>query len=228
VPGRKIVLVDDDALFCDSVKEYFSGKDMTVLSVTDPELLGLLDLTNVAIILLDIDLPGVSGLELLRTIRKSYHQSVIMVSCHGDEATRLECLNGGADFFFTKPVSLAEMSLVAARIMGRAVAHEQTNRWVLSKGECCLHTPDSRSIGLSAAEYRLLEILFERSPDAVTREELAEKLSMANVNPMRVTRALEVMLSRLRTRSSSFAFKLPIKALRNVGYVFHGSGIVRM
>jgi two-component system, OmpR family, response regulator len=228
MPNRNIVIVDDDPFFCDSVKTYFAKKDMRVIAVTDSEFAKLLDLTQVAIILLDIDMPGISGVELLKDIRKSYRPVVIMVSGQGDEATRLMCLSGGADFFFTKPVSLEELSLVVARLLGRTSDQDKSNTWVLSQSECCLLTPDSRTIGLSATEYRILEVLFARSPDVVPKEELVYQLNSAEADPMRFLRGLEVMLSRLRTRSSSFAFKLPIKALRNVGYVFHGTGIVRM
>ena len=223
----EIVLIDDDVSFCQSAARVFQQNDMAPLTVSDPQIARSLNFASFKVILLDIDMPGISGLALLPDIRATSQPVIIMVSGHSDAETRVACLEGGADFFFPKPVDLAELSLVAMRAVGRrGTPTGDVGQWVLSGPECALHTPDGRNIGLSASEFRLLEQLFHQAPDPVSKECLTQVVT-GDVNRAAAhARALEVMISRLRQRAGSGGVRLPVKALRNVGYVFHGAGVI--
>jgi two-component system, OmpR family, response regulator len=220
--AAEIILIDDDISFCDSVKTYFRNKDLQVLTVSDPKLAKALNFHYFRVILLDIDMPDITGIDLLGDIRSSQKPFVIMVSGHNDEQTRLACLSQGADFFFAKPVHLEELSLVAKRALGRT-DNTAEGSWTLLSTNTALATPDQRVIGLSAAEYRVMEQLIRHAPNPVSKERLTEVVTGDANQTASFTRALEVMISRLRTRASHGETRLPVKALRNVGYVFHGT-----
>ena len=222
----EILLVDDDKDFCDSVSNYFEMRGSDVITATDPRLLTSMDLNKFRVILLDIDMPRLSGLDVLKFIREQNdHVTTIMVSGRSDLTTRLSSLDNGADFFMAKPIDLAELYLVVQRVVGReeeAASNDPRACWQLSRSRHVLVAPDGDEFGLSASEYRVLDLLFANSPEPVSREELTEAATGRLDIAKTYSRALEVLISRLRTRSSSEGQKLPVKALRNAGYVFHG------
>jgi DNA-binding response OmpR family regulator len=222
----RVLLVDDDHDFCDSVASYFEERGLAVLTATDARFLHSMDLDDLRVILLDIDMPRLSGLDALEVVRQQNdHVTTIMVSGHSDLTTRLSCLDKGADFFMAKPIDLAELYLVVQRVVGReeeAASNDPRDCWQLSRSRHALVAPNGDELGLSASEYRVLDLLFANSPEPVSREELTEAATGRLDVAKTYSRALEVLISRLRTRSSSEGQKLPVKALRNAGYVFHG------
>ena len=221
-----VLLIDDDASFCDSVKKYFQNRSIEIIAVSDPRLAKAVNFRHFKVILLDIDMPGISGQDLLRDIRTSENPIVIMVSGHSDEPTRLGCLNQGADFFFSKPVHLEELVLVVRRALGRHDFAPDGQSWTLVQNQSAVAMPDGHLVGLSSSEYRVLEQLIRQAPNPVSKEVLTQAVTGDAGQTAAFTRALEVMISRLRKRASSDDVRLPIKALRNVGYVFHGSATI--
>jgi DNA-binding response OmpR family regulator len=149
-----------------------------------------------------------------------------MVSGHSDEPTRLGCLNQGAYFFFSKPVHLEELVLVVRRALGRHDFAPDGQSWTLVQNQSAVAMPDGHLVGLSSSEYRVLEQLIRQAPNPVSKEVLTQAVTGDAGQTAAFTRALEVMISRLRKRASSDDVRLPIKALRNVGYVFHGSATI--
>lgn len=148
-----------------------------------------------------------------------------MISGHSDERTPVTMLKDGADFFPAKPVNLEELYLVADRILRKdRAAAVDSGSWALQRSTMLLNTPDGRQIGLSASEFRVIETLIRRAPDHIDKTELLLAMSSTGKSGSSSLRALEVMLSRLRSRASTQDVILPIRAIRNAGCVFHGSG----
>lgn len=221
-----VILIDDDEDFCDSARSFFAAKAIRLHTLSSPQIAAAMDFSQIRVVLLDIDMPGLSGIDLLERIRRSGNPVVIMVSGHSDAQTRVACLSGGADFFFSKPVHLEELSLVVTRALGRAGdSGARAANWALKRSSLQLESPDGRAIGLSSSEYRLLELLISRGPNEATRDELSMAMTGQSASASSA-RALEVMLSRIRSRANSDTVKLPVKSLRNIGYIFHGNGRV--
>jgi two-component system, OmpR family, response regulator len=221
---NKIILIDDDVIFCQAVKSYFLEEGVPIMVVNDSTMSKVIDYSQVDVVLLDIEMPDISGTEILNDIRKFVRPLVIMVSGHSDEARRKACLSNGADMFFAKPVNMEELFLVISRAIGRLPKIQAGRTWTLLRSQCALLTPEGMTIGLSSAEYRVLEVLIRNSSNPVSKKTLVESITDGDSRSLAYSRGLEVMLSRMRTRASSFTNKLPVKALRNVGYVFHGTG----
>lgn len=223
----KTLLVDDDYDFCEGVSSYLEDKGIAIAIATDPQLVVNADLKEVTAIFLDIDMPRLSGMDVLESIRqKNETVTIVMVSCHNDIDTRLSCLERGADFFLAKPVDLEEMYLILRRLLDikpAVLPNEQPPEWTLSRSRFALVSPTGGMIGLSASEFRVFEMLLQQAPEAVGKDELAIAATGKVDRQQVYTRALEVLISRVRTRASNTNIKLPVKAVRNLGYVFHGN-----
>lgn len=223
-----ILAIDDDQAFITDLKAYFQRQGIGVATISDPILCSALDFEKFRIVLLDLDMPGRSGQEVLVGIPASRRPVVIIVSGHSDLETRIRLLDKGADFFMPKPVDLAELSLICRRILGRQVIDTGSQEnWGLSRSKHTLSAPDGTVFGLTTSEFLILELLFEAAPNVVAKEILVKAVT-AREGPSAAAyyRSLEVMVSRMRTRFSGPDLPLPIKALRNVGYIFHGEVVM--
>lgn len=224
--GGCILVIDDDADFCENVTRFFASRGQACQGLANPQLILAQDLSRVVLVLLDIDMPGLDGLTLLPLFKARQDIPVIMVSGVSDLDARLAALRAGADYFFTKPVALDELFLVCARRL--ALAPPAANRhasapWTLHVRTRQLTSPEGSTIGLTLTECRLLETLFRNAPKEINRLQLTEIITGQRVDDPRSIRSLEVILSRLRTRFRHGGESLPIKAERNIGYVFLGT-----
>jgi two-component system, OmpR family, response regulator len=223
-----ILAIDDDHAFVTDLKSFFRIHGIGVATISDPILSSALDFGKFKIVLLDLDMPGRSGQEVLAEIPAGRKPVMIIVSGHSDLETRLQLLDKGADFFMPKPVDMTELLLICRGILGRRVIEaERQNYWSVSRSKHTLSAPNGTVFGLTTSEFRILELLFEASPNVVAKNMLATAVT-AREGPSAAAfyRSLEVMVSRMRTRFSGPDLPLPIKALRNVGYVFHGQGLI--
>ena len=223
-----VLIIDDDVDFCGAVSDYLACQGIDALSATDPNILQLVNLDELQVILLDIDMPKLSGFDVLDQIRRrSSNVKIIMVSGYSDLNSRLRCLEEGADFFLAKPIDMHELALVTINARGKEkIATKTKTLWRLSRTAHSLFTPDGDKVGLSAGEYRVLKLLFENSPEVVSKEGLTRVATGRDDHALAYGRALEVLVSRIRSRANFGPHKLPVKALRNIGYVFHGDGYI--
>lgn len=224
----EILLVDDDEAFCTNLHSYFAAHGLPVSVITDPTVAAAIDFQRFRLVLLDLDMPYVSGLDIVARLPKLQRPLVIVVSGHSDIETRLALLDKGADFFIPKPVELHELWLIARRVISRAAAAVDAGPlWILDRNQHMLETPGGERFGLSSSEFRVIERLIRNAPEVTAKDQLAEALTGRPdaVGPG-FTRTLEVMISRMRMRFGSESEPFPVKALRNAGYVFHGHGAI--
>lgn len=224
-PSFQVAIIDDDTVFCDCLKTYLDSLGLNVAVIHDAALATTLDFSNFQIVLLDLEMPHVSGADLIEKIPANERPLVIMVSAHHDIETRLSLLSAGADYFLSKPINLPEVGLIIQRALGRMWSIEQKQHaWTLNKSRFTLTAPCGRSYGLSHSEFTVLEEMFSKAPNPVSlsdiEQSLIDKGATSNAN---FRRSLEVMLSRMRKRFNTGSLPFPVKSVRNLGYVFHGS-----
>lgn len=108
----RILVVDDEARMRDEIGEYLTKRSYEVLTAPDPgEATRLLQHYDFDIAIVDIKLPGISGIELLKIIREAHPQvEVIMISGHGDMQNVIEAMRLGAVDFFPKPFRLIDLN----------------------------------------------------------------------------------------------------------------------
>jgi DNA-binding response OmpR family regulator len=228
-----IALVDDEPDFRQPVARYLRKRGMTVHEVGSIEALQpILSEFTPNIILLDVGLPGESGLDALKRLREESKAGVIMVTARGGLEERIEGLDRGADSYLSKPVSMRELEAVVLSLWRRIgtnnttrAAEATTNdsmaeEWLFDAEGWALISPDGERARLSAAEYGVLSLLTEAPGEPVSRDHLFVALKKPPSGPD--DRSLDVLVSRLRRKFSTSAFKLPIQSVRGVGYVFPG------
>ena len=181
------------------------------------------------LILLDVMLPGASGLDLLRRLREGSRVPVLMLTARGEEMDRVLGLELGADDYVAKPFAPRELIARVRALLRRATPAEaqpdpRSRRlgfagWVLDTARRELSSPDGVAVDLSGAEYDLSLAFLEHPQRVLSREQLLE-VAKRRVGSDPFDRTVDVQVSRLRRKiepdedSPSL-----IKTVRGAGYV---------
>jgi DNA-binding response OmpR family regulator len=177
------------------------------------------------LIVLDLMLPRMGGLELLARLRASGSKSPVLVLTARDEKECIvKALNAGADDYLTKPFDLGELIARAKALIRRAQGHGTA---VLREGDLEVNTVDhtvhrsGREVFLTSMEYRVLEYLAHRPRAVISKTELLEHLY--DYNWEKFSNVIEVYISGLRRKLESNHSSQLIYTLRGQGYVLRGS-----
>jgi len=231
LPEAHILLVEDDAEMRSLLARFLRQNGYRITGVGDGRRAReTLEHASIDLILLDVMLPGQSGLDLLREIRARSRVPVIMLTARGDETDRVLGLELGADDYLSKPFSrpelLARIRAVLRRALGNTdrVTEARGDRvqfadWVVDTRRRELTAPDGTIVDLSSGEYDLLLAFCEHPQRVLTREQLLD-LTRGNAAAS-IDRTVDVMVSRLR-RKLELAEDTPpiIKTVRHAGYLF--------
>ena len=173
------------------------------------------------LITLEVMLPGVDGIEILKTLRASAATEkipVIMASAKGTEYDRVLGLDLGADDYLAKPFSMMEMISRVRAVLRRASPAEDSNRLRLGEIELLTdaHTVrvQGRRVELTLKEFELLRIFLKHPGRVYTRDQLLEKVWGSDY--MGETRTVDVHIGTLRTKLGSCGEY--IRTVRGVGY----------
>lgn len=226
-----ILLVDDDAELRQLVAKFLRANGFRVTTVRSaPELRHALTFIPIDLIILDIMLPGVSGLELCREIRKTSAVPIIMLTAKSDEADRIVGLEIGADDYVTKPFSPRELLARINAILRRMAVDPGLRRpatargyrfedWILDTLKRELTNPDGIVVDLSTGEYDLLLAFVEQPQMVLSREQLLD--AARNRVATGFDRSIDVQISRLRRKiAGGDDDHAMIKTVRGVGYMF--------
>lgn len=217
----RLLLVEDERKVASFIARSLRESSYTVdVAETGEKALGLVTRLSYDLVLLDIRLPRLSGVEVCREIREAgLEMPVLMLTARSLVEQRVEGLDAGADDYLTKPFALAELH-ARVRALTRRGFH---------KGGPKLHTGDleldrprrtvkrgDQQIQLTLKEYALLELLMVRSPDAVLRSEIIEHVWSYGFDTE--TNIVEVYINRLRQKiDQEHPVKL-IQTIRGTGY----------
>jgi two-component system phosphate regulon response regulator PhoB len=176
------------------------------------------------LILLDLMLPGLDGLELCRMLKRegaTSHVPVVMLTAKGEEVDRIVGLELGADDYIPKPFSPREVVLRVKAVLRRAQEPTETLDELVS-GEIRLDVPGHRlfigneEVALTATEFRLLHLLMERSGRVLTRDSLLTEVWGYSKDVD--SRTVDTHVRRLRRKLGSAAGR--IETVIGVGYRF--------
>lgn len=188
-----------------------------------------LDVGAVDLILLDIMLPGTSGLDLCRQLRQLSEVPIIFVSAKGSETDRIVGLELGADDYLAKPFSTRELIARVRAVLRRGRLDRQHGEggqgiatfagWTVNFARRQLHSPTGAIVELTGAEFDLLSSFLENPQRVIARERLIE-LSRTRLGDAS-DRSVDVLVSRLRRKLSHKEESAPIITVRGVGYMFN-------
>ena len=184
IPRQRVLIVDDDPTVSDVVARYLEHAGYAVSVVADGKVAldkALADPPD--LVVLDLMLPGLDGLEVFRRLRAQAPVPVVMLTALGDEADRLVGLELGADDYVTKPFSPRELVLRVQSVLRRSlVPLPPTLPKVLSDGDLIVDLAAHQAmrggepIGLTSREYELLVFLLQNPRQAFSREELLKQV----------------------------------------------------
>ncbi|WP_116134209.1 response regulator transcription factor [Tropicimonas sp. IMCC34043] len=224
-----VLFIDDDAELTGLLGEYLEQEGFKVAIAGDGErALGRIVDARADIVVLDIMMPKVDGLQVLRRIRAESSVPVLMLTARGDEADRIVGLDLGADDYLAKPCSPAELIARIRAILRRTLpveGQDSESSNVQQEGplsidrERRLATWAGKPIALTGVEFNILDVLIAQTGRPVSRADLSQQ---GLGRPLAAyDRAVDVHVSSIRQKIGNFADgRSPIQSLRGVGYVF--------
>lgn len=218
----RILLVEDEVRLSQALVEIFQKNRYGVDAVYDGrEGLKYAQSGIYDVIILDIMLPEMDGMSVLRTLREEKNNvPVMLLTAKDDIQSRVKGLDCGADDYVTKPFSTEEL-LARIRALTRRKGDVKSSTLVfgdltLDKGCCELRKVDGESIKLSLKEFQIIELLFENPRQIIKKEVIIEKIwggdSDAEYNNV------EVYISFIRKKMERLKVKTQIRTARGIGY----------
>lgn len=226
-----ILIVDDDAQIRLLVAKFLQRHGYHVYALADGNsITETLERYLIDAIILDVMLPGESGLQICRQIRQYSKVPIIMLTARSEEELRISGLEGGADDYVTKPFSPRELLarlravLRRARSTGTPMPESSGSKitfdsWTLDTVRRELTSSEQTLIDLSTGEYNLLIAFLEHPNRVLSREMLMELAKTRTSDPF--DRTIDVQISRLRKKlESEVSSGQIIKTVRGAGYMF--------
>lgn len=182
MPQYSVLLVDDDPKIAKLLRSYFEKEDFSVLTALDgTTALQLYRDKKPDILVLDLMLPGVSGLNVCRQIRKESETPILMLTARDEETDRLIGLELGADDYVSKPFSPREVVARAKAILRRSrKTPEKTEPFKIGKFivDTAGYTvsDEGSPVDLTPTEYRIFELLATHPGQVFTRFQLVEQI----------------------------------------------------
>ncbi|CAA6827665.1 MAG: Phosphate regulon transcriptional regulatory protein PhoB (SphR) [uncultured Thiotrichaceae bacterium] len=199
-----ILVIDDDEIIHNLLSSYFSTRNYTVFSAFRCEDADkYLQEQRIDIIILDVVLPGKSGLQLVETLKAKYEDlPVLMLSSQGSVGDRILGLEIGADDYLSKPFSVRELELRIKKLLGAFYAKRHSvsdvrQHWVLNAEHECV-TRDGLKVKLTNTETKLLELFINNPNTSFSRDDLSIALYGNEHNPL--DRSLDAHINRLRKK----------------------------
>ena len=214
-----ILIVDDDNRIRELIKEYLEENDFIVSTANDAEEASeKIKLIDFEIIVLDIMMPGESGLALTKKLRKNISTPIILLTAKGEVDDRIIGLESGADDYLVKPFSPKELLLRINNILKKT--KEETLEEKIKIGENLLNLKkmivekNGKIIKLNGTEKKLLEKMIFSKGKTFSREEIGKIINISK------ERSVDVMITRLRQKLE-YDPKNPqyLQTVRGSGYV---------
>jgi DNA-binding response OmpR family regulator len=229
-PARTVLVVDDEPTVRDVVGQYLARDGFRVVSTGDGrEVTGLVERESPHLVVLDVMLPGIGGLELCRAIRARWPIPVILLTARSEESDRIVGLELGADDYVTKPFSPRELLARVRAVTRRGRLGDADGAQVLRAGDLEIDRQrfevkmKGRLVELTRKEFDLLATLIRTPGRVFGREELLDLVWGQDgfVEP----RTVDVHVARLRAKFTAARAPMPaIETVRGVGYRFRDSG----
>ena len=221
---NNLLIVDDDVELAELLHEYFVSEGFDVVMAHDGlEGLEAARKPEVDLVVLDIMMPEMNGMDVLQELRQSSSVPVIMLTAKGDDLDRILGLELGADDYLAKPCNprelLARIRAVMRRAQGRSshsnlaaddIELSQSSRQVLRAGE---------AIELTSTEFSILQTLLQHQGDVVSKRELY--LSALGREPVPHDRSVDMHVSNLRRKLGlNPEGENRIETIRGIGYQY--------
>lgn len=220
LPVERILIVDDDVALCEMLTERLEQDEFVTEAVND----GIRGLERArsgehALVVLDLMLPGLSGISVLKQLRQASDVPVLILTAKGEDVERILGLEIGADDYLPKPFNPRELVARIRAILRRSLRTSGEERPIFA-GDLALYAAsrevyiDERPLLLTSVEFTLLETLVREAGRIVSRERLTEIVLGRELRAF--DRVIDVHVSNLRRKLGNER----IKTVRGAGYLF--------
>jgi len=219
-----LAVIDDDREFAEYLAQYLEQRDVRVRVFSDSdEFLTSPGAWEHDFYVIDLMLPGVDGVDLVRLVRRKGPAGIVVVSGRVGPDVFDSVLLAGADMYLMKPVRFEQVALAIEAVQRRVVgSRSQAAQWKLERAARKLVAPDGARIDLSDNDLAVVECFAAADGATVTRATLCERLGR---NPeTEADNLLHAAIYRLRRRiERATTSTVPLHSEQKIGYSFRGS-----
>lgn len=225
---RSLALIDDDQGYSEFLAQYLrsQGIDVDVFGDSN-DLLVHADPYGYQFYVVDLALPGIDGVDLIKLLRRRSSAGVVVVSGRLGPDVFKSVISAGADMYLAKPVELEQVALAIEAVQRRVTPISQRwTEWRLDRRAAQLVAPDGARIDLSETDQTVIECFLEAGGDVVSRETLRQRIGRLDGRPEgdECADGLNATIYRLRRRiERATPLLVPLQSKSRVGYVFRAS-----
>jgi len=215
-------MIEDDLELAEILTEFLEQlkqEEIKVETEDDPfKALSILKLKEFDLVILDLTLPGMDGLEVCEEIRKRQNIPIIISSARSDVTDKVKALELGADDYLPKPYDPRELEARIYSVLRRyeakaaEVAEQSSSDFKLDEAAMQI-VYKSRPLDLTNAEYGILAYMIKKEGMVVSREDIIH--NVAAINEDSSNKSIDVMVGRIRTKLGD---KTLIESVRGIGY----------
>lgn len=218
---QTLALVDDDSEFTEFLAQYLREQGVSVSDYASADdLLADRRAFGFDFYVLDLGLPGIDGLDLVRLLRRRTDAGIVVVSGRMEADVFESVVNAGADMYLSKPVRFDQVQLAVRAVHRRiSMALRQATHWRLDPDTRALIAPDGAKVDLSDGDLAILGCFVGRAGETVPRDALRQALGHAEGEESENT--LTATVYRLRRRiERATPMAVPLHSQSRAGYVF--------
>ncbi len=223
-----ILMIEDDLELAEILTEYLEQFEIQVTTAEDPFIgLSTLSVQDFDLIILDLTLPGIDGLEVCKEIRKKHTTPIIISSARHDITDKVTALDNGADDYLPKPYNPIELQARIKSLLRRNQQNHTLNSETINKRQQDLIVFESsmsikflgNELSLTGAEYGILSYLIKKDGGVVSREELIYNVNAISEDTS--NKSIDVIIGRIRQKLDENS-KEPkyIQSVRGIGYKY--------
>lgn len=225
---KNILVIDDDVIFCEFLKRSLSAHGFQTYCLSEGEKMPkLLEHTRIDMVILDLVLPGLSGMYWLTWLRQCHsYIPVIMTSVKTDKDDRLCGLENGAKDYVAKPFHPKELLIRMENVLGASPSACSGKKLHIGElevdAENCHVSKNGATIGLTQLETTILKLLYLNGGAPVSRDALMKQMRGIQHNPL--DRSIDIHINKLRKKiENNPAAPFYIRTVRGKGYYLNFS-----
>ena len=213
----KILLIEDDLEFAELIIDFLNSRNLEVKNYDDPFKTLVLDLSFYDLILLDLGLPGIDGLELCKEIRAKNDIPIIISSARGSVSDKVTGLQIGADDYLPKPYDPDELYARIISLLRRTKDKEEINpkkNFIIDEKAMDINFRGN-PLYLTNAEYEVFKEIVKHDGNVVSKEQILYSSPAIESSD---GKSLEMIISKVRQKIKKYSKERHIVALRGRGY----------
>ena len=215
---KQLAIIDDDPEILKLLEQYLTKNGFEVRAFTDGESFLKVDESDFSLIVLDIGLPGIDGLEVCKRVRQNSNIPIIMLTAASDDLDRILGLELGSDDYMGKPFNPRELlARIKALLRRSEIKEEDVDNNIVMNYAARSAFIGGQELELTGTEFDLLCVFHKQIGTVLSRDEIGEMLHGRTIDPL--DRSIDTIVSRLRHKLSAHFDGEIIQSVRGKGYV---------